>query len=169
MAKVSIWRNIYGSVATIFLLVNLVTCFELSGYCRHQCMKGQGGNLCKCNAVHFAGKRTAHVTDAVQVALADVFNTPEELVTNQSRDHITPREAQLLSEYRLNQLLRKFFKVRGMTGSDEADDENMAFLDGNGDSGSGFGYAPQNNEIMESGNNKQRSISLYQALRNRRN
>ena len=31
--------------------------FEYSEYCEKMCMWGRGGNLCKCNAVHFAGKR----------------------------------------------------------------------------------------------------------------
>lgn len=35
-----------------------VKAFEYSGYCSRMCMWGRGGNLCKCSAVHFAGKRT---------------------------------------------------------------------------------------------------------------
>ena len=31
--------------------------FEFSGYCQKMCKYGRGGNLCKCSAVHFAGKR----------------------------------------------------------------------------------------------------------------
>jgi len=31
--------------------------FEYTEYCEKMCMWGRGGNLCKCNAVHFAGKR----------------------------------------------------------------------------------------------------------------
>ena len=31
--------------------------FEFGAYCRKLCAWGKGGNLCKCNAVHFAGKR----------------------------------------------------------------------------------------------------------------
>ena len=31
--------------------------FEFGAYCRKLCAWGKGGNLCKCSAVHFAGKR----------------------------------------------------------------------------------------------------------------
>ena len=31
--------------------------FEYSAYCVSQCKQGRGGNLCKCNAAHFVGKR----------------------------------------------------------------------------------------------------------------
>ncbi len=31
--------------------------FKIGGYCKHLCLKGRGGNLCKCSVVHFAGKR----------------------------------------------------------------------------------------------------------------
>jgi hypothetical protein len=31
--------------------------FEFSAYCQKLCLWGRGGNLCRCNAVHFVGKR----------------------------------------------------------------------------------------------------------------
>jgi hypothetical protein len=42
---------------TLGSLIGTSTAFEYSGYCQKMCMWGRGGNLCKCNAVHFAGKR----------------------------------------------------------------------------------------------------------------
>jgi len=30
----------------------------MSDYCYQACAWGRGGNLCRCNAVHFAGKRS---------------------------------------------------------------------------------------------------------------
>ncbi|KAI0233496.1 hypothetical protein LSAT2_016248 [Lamellibrachia satsuma] len=44
-------------VLTVFGLPAIVSGFEYSAYCEKMCMFGRGGNLCKCNAVHFAGKR----------------------------------------------------------------------------------------------------------------
>ena len=44
-------------VLTVFGLPAIVSGFEYSAYCEKMCMWGRGGNLCKCNAVHFAGKR----------------------------------------------------------------------------------------------------------------
>lgn len=32
--------------------------FEYESFCLAQCAQGRGGNLCKCSAVHFAGKRS---------------------------------------------------------------------------------------------------------------
>jgi len=31
--------------------------FEFAAYCQKLCIWGRGGNLCRCNAVHFVGKR----------------------------------------------------------------------------------------------------------------
>lgn len=33
--------------------------FEQAAYCRKLCLRGLGGNLCQCNAIHFAGKRAS--------------------------------------------------------------------------------------------------------------
>jgi hypothetical protein len=44
-------------LVAMVMVVSLATAFEYSGYCRQMCMVGRGGNLCKCSAVHFAGKR----------------------------------------------------------------------------------------------------------------
>ncbi len=44
----------------IILLISVpedVEGFDAGKYCRLLCKKGKGGNLCKCSAVHFAGKR----------------------------------------------------------------------------------------------------------------
>ncbi len=50
-----------GVIAGIALCIGILAAsteaFEYSGYCQKMCMWGRGGNLCKCNAVHFAGKR----------------------------------------------------------------------------------------------------------------
>lgn len=45
------------SITLLLLCVHDVSSFEYSSYCQKMCMWGRGGNLCKCNAVHFAGKR----------------------------------------------------------------------------------------------------------------
>ncbi len=48
-----------GLTAVILLLSvpEKVEGFDTGKYCRSLCKKGKGGNLCKCSAVHFAGKR----------------------------------------------------------------------------------------------------------------
>ena len=45
-------------LCSLAALVVSISAFEYSGYCTKMCMWGRGGNLCKCSAVHFAGKRT---------------------------------------------------------------------------------------------------------------
>ncbi|XP_059167689.1 uncharacterized protein LOC131949768 [Physella acuta] len=32
--------------------------FDVEGFCRNRCLHGRGGILCKCSAIHFAGKRS---------------------------------------------------------------------------------------------------------------
>lgn len=39
--------------------ISLTEPFEQGVYCMKLCLRGLGGNLCQCNAVHFAGKRLA--------------------------------------------------------------------------------------------------------------
>ena len=48
-----------GLIAVILLISvpEEVEGFDTGKYCRLLCKKGKGGNLCKCSAVHFAGKR----------------------------------------------------------------------------------------------------------------
>ena len=36
----------------------LAAAFEYGAFCASACREGRGGNACKCNAIHFAGKRT---------------------------------------------------------------------------------------------------------------
>ncbi|ELU01627.1 hypothetical protein CAPTEDRAFT_227908 [Capitella teleta] len=48
----------YGLVLVVLACCLATDAFEYSGYCRKMCMVGRGGNLCKCSAVHFAGKRS---------------------------------------------------------------------------------------------------------------
>ena len=50
------------TLCRLFLIayfIPLATSFEYSAYCNKMCSYGRGGNLCKCNAVHFVGKRGA--------------------------------------------------------------------------------------------------------------
>lgn len=57
----------------IYMLVHFTlsaASFEYSAFCERQCGLGRGGNLCKCSAVHFAGKRTLSET-----ILNDLENT----------------------------------------------------------------------------------------------
>jgi len=44
-------------VATATTSSSPVASFEQDSYCVRLCMRGLGGNLCQCNAVHFVGKR----------------------------------------------------------------------------------------------------------------
>ena len=97
-------------------------------------MWGRGGNLCKCSAVHFAGKRTDAGASGdgreedIQ-ALADALDEGNDLEGGKD---------DRLSDYRLNQLLRKFYEVRrlGKDGKrpEDADDLAMAALLLDGDS-----------------------------------
>ena len=64
---------------------------DKGNYCERLCLRGLGGNLCQCNAVHFAGKRADHLvaadvpTDAVPLAkYGDVDDGPD-LVTEDNK------------------------------------------------------------------------------------
>lgn len=38
--------------------------FEFADFCQRLCLWGRGGNLCRCNAVHFVGKRRPQTSTA---------------------------------------------------------------------------------------------------------
>ena len=46
-------------LVALMLTVHETNSFEYMGYCQKMCRWGRGGNLCRCNAVHFAGKRNS--------------------------------------------------------------------------------------------------------------
>ena len=70
-------KSVLVTLVMLFILCSIVSyqtnAFDYSGFCRQKCMRGHGGNLCKCNAVHFAGKRTGtyigSIDDSPDVAL----------------------------------------------------------------------------------------------------
>nr|QUP52027.1 HFAamide [Urechis unicinctus] len=68
----------YG-LALVLCLLHLTCAFEYSGYCVKMCTWGRGGNLCKCNAVHFAGKRVPQASD-VEWATRPVRNLDQGLL-----------------------------------------------------------------------------------------
>lgn len=59
------------SCSLLWLVLGLTCCglfalctadLEYTKYCERMCMYGRGGNLCRCNAVHFAGKRAQQLS-----------------------------------------------------------------------------------------------------------
>jgi hypothetical protein len=44
--------------------------FAVSAYCRTMCLLGRGGNLCRCNAAYFAGKRASSMTSSASTPSA---------------------------------------------------------------------------------------------------
>jgi hypothetical protein len=117
MAKSSTSRTSYGSLVALLLVLHLLSAsaFEYTGFCRKMCMYGRGGNVCKCNAVHFAGKRTSEVG----VASAPELRRTYEVLGNDdvaAGDGVEEEEAvrgedggKDLSDYRLHQLLSKWY------------------------------------------------------------
>ncbi|KAK2141406.1 hypothetical protein LSH36_1107g00003 [Paralvinella palmiformis] len=51
------YHQMLSLVAILMVISQSCETFEFSGYCLKMCKYGRGGNLCKCSAVHFAGKR----------------------------------------------------------------------------------------------------------------
>lgn len=58
----SIMTNIISTVMKTVCLVLVISSFVHAGFlesfCAQKCNLGRGGNLCRCNGFHFAGKRT---------------------------------------------------------------------------------------------------------------
>ena len=116
MGNITINRfMIYGCLTVLFLLVHHVTSFEFSGYCSRMCMWGRGGNLCKCSAVHFAGKRT--YSDSGPMG------------------HEDSSQVKGVGEYRIRDLLQKYAARHGKmddqrdagTGNEEEKDLHTRF------------------------------------------
>jgi len=67
--------------------------FEYSGYCIKMCMVGRGGNLCRCNAVHFAGKRQPEEVSKLG------YEGPHEEVNGVDEDHVDQELLSVIPEY----------------------------------------------------------------------
>jgi len=53
-------RNVHPLARLVVMaacFISFTFSFEYSSFCNKMCLHGRGGNLCKCNAVHFVGKR----------------------------------------------------------------------------------------------------------------
>ena len=61
-------------MAMLLIHLCLAEAFEYSAYCESQCKIGRGGNLCRCNAVHFAGKRTLGSTGGKEPAYNSIYD-----------------------------------------------------------------------------------------------
>ncbi|XP_014775688.1 uncharacterized protein LOC106873001 isoform X2 [Octopus bimaculoides] len=49
-------QGVFFIVAMCFVV--FVQSFDVKTFCKTRCAVGRGGNLCRCNAFHFAGKRS---------------------------------------------------------------------------------------------------------------
>ncbi|XP_071100868.1 uncharacterized protein [Haliotis cracherodii] len=54
------------TLAVLFVTCIVITThgFSLKGFCASNCARGKGGNVCKCNGFHFAGKRGVPTLDS---------------------------------------------------------------------------------------------------------
>ncbi|KAI8778563.1 hypothetical protein BgiMline_026034 [Biomphalaria glabrata] len=58
MFKVGALKDMLFLTSLLSLTLNAKAEFNVREYCSQRCLRGQGGILCKCNAVHFNGKRS---------------------------------------------------------------------------------------------------------------
>ena len=70
MSKSSVWKATQGFIVLVALL-NLASCFNMKAFCEKECKLGRGGNLCQCNAVHFAGKRNNGLSPGIAANTRD--------------------------------------------------------------------------------------------------
>lgn len=54
----NISSTVFKTVCLVLVLSSIVHGGFLEVFCKNKCNVGRGGNLCKCNGFHFAGKRT---------------------------------------------------------------------------------------------------------------
>lgn len=97
-------------------LLAAVHTFDLQKFCRKRCAIGQGGNLCRCTAHHFAGKRsdTHAAAEAAAAAAAenldaegqarlsrestnDILNNNNNNNNNNEETEVGPEDLQILS------------------------------------------------------------------------
>lgn len=71
-------------------VVTIEAGFETTSYCERLCLRGLGGNLCQCNAVHFAGKRahTVEINRAFDIG-DNNGNLLQLLLQRRLRDHLS--------------------------------------------------------------------------------
>jgi hypothetical protein len=51
-------RLVLNSFCVLALFTTVLSGFSIQRFCEKACNRGLGGNLCRCNGFHFAGKRT---------------------------------------------------------------------------------------------------------------
>ncbi len=108
-------------VLSLVLLTGSISAFEYSGYCQKMCMWGRGGNLCKCNAVHFAGKRGSSITSG-QLADSPLQSAED----GQAPEELEGRENTLLEqEGRTTDLRPRHYKVFQQWLADNAQPDNQ--------------------------------------------
>ena len=84
----------------------------VDSFCTRRCSMGKGGNLCKCNGFHFAGKRTAFDSvDDGSFEDSDIYRLIEEL-DDMSTDIEEPLESLPASSDSFRQLLPDIYKSR---------------------------------------------------------
>lgn len=54
----NIVSTVLKTLCLVLVLSSIVHAGFLEMFCKSKCNLGRGGNLCKCNGFHFAGKRT---------------------------------------------------------------------------------------------------------------
>ncbi|GAB1600608.1 Hypothetical predicted protein [Argonauta hians] len=70
------WRQ-GGLFIVVVCLVALVQSFDLKDFCKKRCAIGKGGNVCRCNAFHFAGKRSGDLYKRQELDNIDTDNNYE--------------------------------------------------------------------------------------------
>lgn len=77
-------RLVLNSVCVLALFTTVLSGFSIQRFCEKACNRGLGGNLCRCNGFHFAGKRTV---------LNDILPVPNTYSTRHTEEAQTERGA----------------------------------------------------------------------------
>ena len=88
LSGIVIWCLCISTIIAVYSIDTLEDPFSkraqrrsfLQSFCTKRCNMGKGGNLCKCNGFHFAGKRTAYAPSKSDIEReSDIFRLLEDI------------------------------------------------------------------------------------------
>ena len=77
------YRTVLQSFWVLTFCATVLGAFSVQKFCENACNRGLGGNLCRCNGFHFAGKRTV---------LEDVLPVPNSYSSFTNEEPVNRRE-----------------------------------------------------------------------------
>ncbi|XP_062617357.1 uncharacterized protein LOC134279035 [Saccostrea cucullata] len=106
-------RMVLNSLCVLALCTIALGGFSVEKFCENACNRGRGGNLCRCNGFHFAGKRTV---------LSDILPVPNTYSTLYKEEQMEERNPSTTNDL---ERLRQHFRREQFTTTNKIKEAQM--------------------------------------------